>query len=285
MSQMDEMAAFAEFFKNPPRTGDALLRASAFREGYTVRERDVEGVTDCFMTTVEKNVTKLSHIFFLHGGGNELEATMHKDLMECFADRGFRVTAIAYPLAPEHQYEEQNEGVYRGFMQLTREYPEDSFAIFGDSCGALLGLELSFRLRREGSEKTPVQYAFVSPYTDVSLSNPMLLEAAKVDKTLPLECLQICSRVYAPKEKWFDPMVSAIYAPLAWFKGMGEFLIFYSNMEILYPDEERLIARLREAGDNTVVVYRADGQPHDYILQVDIPESKIAIEGIACFLK
>lgn len=286
MTQVEEMAAFAEVFRNSPRTGDSLLRATAFGAGFNVTERPVKGCSnfDCFMTTVEKCHTIDSHIFFLHGGGHKIEASLHKDLIEHFAALGFRVTAVAYPLAPEHQYLEQHEAVWLAFKQLEAEYPDDRFVLFGDSCGADLSLELCFRLKREGDERRPLKAAFVSPACDMSLTDPRLLESAKVDRTLPLDCLQLCADAYAPSDKLTDPLVSPIYAPDDWYEGLGEFLIYYSDSEILYPDAERLIAKLKSTGCS-VSAFRAAGQVHDYVLQLNVPESIYTIAGIAEFYK
>ena len=275
----------SESFLHPVRTGASSLRKTAFRDEYHANERIVAASPECFMTTIEKKITKSEHIFFVHGGGNVLEANAHRDVAMSLADLGFRVTLVAYPLAPEHRYQEQQDAVYHSFVQLSREYPNDKFAVLGDSCGTLLSLALVFRLRNEKFNKTPTKFAFVSPHTDVSYSNPELIDSEKKDGILSINAMLICSRAYADEQKWRDPEVSPIYAPQEWYKQMGSFLIYYSDSELLFPDQEIFIRKIKNAGGNQVTAYRVDDQTHDYILHPELPSSKTTIAGIGAFFE
>ena len=49
-----------------------------------------------FMTTIRKSADTAGHIFMLHGGGFELEASLHCDLMKAMADKGYTVTAYNF---------------------------------------------------------------------------------------------------------------------------------------------------------------------------------------------
>ena len=128
LKAMEEaMAAFLEEFRNPSRCDGANLRASVFPEKYHAVERELKAGR--FMTTIEPEKETKKHIFLLHGGGFELEASMHCNVMMDLADRGFRVTAYDYPLAPEHQYKEINEAVYNAFKEFKTYYPDDKIAL------------------------------------------------------------------------------------------------------------------------------------------------------------
>ena len=271
------MAAFIEEFRNPSRNDGAMLRATAFKPEYNAVERNLKAGR--FATTIEKNPTGC-HILLLHGGGGELEASMHNDVMMRLADRGFRVTAYDYPLAPEHQYREINEAVYNAYKEIKALYPKDTMVLFGDSCGTTLGINLMMRLRDEGAER-PVVGIWPSPAVDWSMTNPLIPEYEKHDPTLRVDILQLCGDRYAPGEDLTKPEISPIYGDLS---NLGRMLVFYSSVELLRPDTELFIEKLKAVGGNTVEAHMVEGLYHDYILQVDVPEAQQALDTIAAFL-
>ena len=85
LKAMEEaMAAFLEEFRNPSRCDGANLRASVFPEKYNAVERNLKAGR--FMTTIQSVPDPDIHIFLLHGGGFELEASMHCNVMMDLAD-------------------------------------------------------------------------------------------------------------------------------------------------------------------------------------------------------
>ena len=98
------------------------------------------------MVTVDKGEPAPYHVFMLHGGGYIMEAmTMHTDKVKAFADRGLRVTAFAYPLAPENDMDTIHDAVEEAYWMIRKEYPNDKFAVYGDSAGGGLGINLLMR--------------------------------------------------------------------------------------------------------------------------------------------
>ena len=173
LKAMEEaMAAFLEEFRNPSRCDGANLRASVFPEKYNAVERNLKAGR--FMTTIQSVPDPDIHIFLLHGGGFELEASMHCNVMMDLADKGFRVTAYDYPLSPEHQYKEINEAVYNAYKEFRTYYPDDKVAFMGDSCGTSLSLTLMMRLRDEGDESRPKAAVWPSPAVDMAMDSPLM---------------------------------------------------------------------------------------------------------------
>ncbi len=281
LKAMEEaMAAFLEEFRNPSRNDGANLRASIFPEKYNAVERPLNAGR--FMTTIEPANETDKHIFLLHGGGFELEASMHCSVMMDLADRGFRVTAYDYPLAPENQYKVINEAVYNAFKEFKTYYPEDKVALFGDSCGTALGLNLLMRLRDEGDENRPAAEVFPSPAVDMALDSPLLAMYEKYDPSLTLEVLKLCSDRYAPDTDLRDPAVSPFYAED--MSNIGDMFIFYSSVELLRPDTEAFIKKIAAQEGNTVKVHMCEGLFHDYVLQNELPESVYILDEIKAFL-
>lgn len=281
LKAMEEaMAAFLEEFRNPSRNDGANLRAAVFPEKYNAVERPLNAGR--FMTTIEPAEKTDKHIFLLHGGGFELEASMHCNVMMDLADRGFRVTAYDYPLAPENQYKVINEAVYNAFKEFKTYYSEDKVAVFGDSCGTALGLNLLMRLRDEGDESRPVVEVFPSPAVDMALDSPLLEMYEKNDPSLTLEVLKLCSDRYAPGTDLKDPAVSPFYAED--MSNIGDMFIFYSSVELLRPDTEAFIKKIASQEGNTVKLHMCEGLFHDYVLQNELPESVYILDEIKAFL-
>ena len=282
LKAMEEaMAAFLEEFRNPTRNDGANLRAAVFPEKYHPVERALKAGR--FMTTIETSADPDIHIFMLHGGGFELEASMHCNVMMDYADRGFRVTAYDYPLSPEHQYKEINEAVYNAFKEFRSFYPDDKVALMGDSCGTSLSMNLLMRLRDEGDETRPSVMVFPSPDVDLAMDNPLLAEYEKNDPSLRLDVLFLCSERYAPERNWKDPLVSPYYAEN--MSNLGDAFIYYSSVELLRPDTEAFIKKFASFEGNTVRTHMCDGLFHDYVLQNELPESVYIIDETAAFLK
>ena len=277
----DEMAAFIEEFKNPSRNNGAMLRAEVFGAEFNPVERELSAPG--FMTTIRKTDNVAGHIFLLHGGGFELEASLHCDLMKAMADKGYAVTAYNYPLSPENKYQEINKAVYDAYNEFRSIYPEDEIVLMGDSCGTALGLTLLMRLRDEGRADRPHTGIWPSPAVDMSLDNPDVIEAEKNDPSLTLEVLRLCSERYAPGEDWKDPLISPLYAED--LNSLGDMYICYSSVELLRPDTERLVRRLEDAEGTTVVSHMCEGLFHDYVLQTEMPETIETLAQIDAFIK
>jgi acetyl esterase/lipase len=281
LKAMEEaMAAFLEEFRNPSRCDGANLRASVFPEKYHAVERELKAGR--FMTTIEPEKETKKHIFLLHGGGFELEASMHCNVMMDLADRGFKVTAYDYPLAPEHQYKEINEAVYNAFKEFKTYYPDDKIALMGDSCGTSLSLTLMMRLRDEGDESRPKVAVWPSPAVDMAMDSPLMPIYEKNDPSLKLEVLYLCSERYAPERNWKDPLASPYYAED--MSRLGDAFIYYSSVELLRPDTEAFIKKFASFEGNTVRTHMCVGLFHDYVLQNELPESVYILDETAAFL-
>ena len=282
LKAMEEaMAAFLEEFRNPSRCDGANLRAAAFPQKYNPIERTLKAGR--FMTTIQSVQDPSIHILLLHGGGFELEASMHCNVMMDLADRGFRVTAYDYPLAPEHQYREINEAVYQAYKEFKTFYPDDKLALMGDSCGTSLTFSLMKRLRDEKDETRPKVAVWPSPAIDMSLDNPLLSMYEKNDPSLTVEVLLLCSERYAPERNWKDPLVSPYYTED--MSNMGDVFICYSSVELLRPDTEAFIKKFAGFKGNNVQIHMEDGLFHDYILQNELPESVSILDEAARFLR
>lgn len=267
-------------FTAPERNQGANIRADKFPSPYTAVEHTLEDHT--FMTTVEKDFSGY-HIFFLHGGGCVMEAvSFHADVVKKLADQGHRVTIFDYPLAPEHQFEEIQESVYNAYQELKKLYPQDLFAVYGDSSGGGLGLALLMRLRDEGCQTRPEKAVWVSPAVDLTMSNPEIQKYRSIDRSLNFEGSIAAGKAYIGDADPHDPRISPLYGNM---EDLGEMLLFYGENELLRPDCELFAQKVEKSSGCKIQAFMGQNMYHDYLMMVSFPESVKAFEAIQAFLK
>ena len=266
----------------PERNEGAAYRKENFPAPYTAVERPVAGR---FMVTVDKGEPAPYHVFMLHGGGYIMEAmTMHTDKVKAFADRGLRVTAFAYPLAPEYDMDTIHDAVEEAYTLIRKEYPDDRFAVYGDSAGGGLGLNLLMRLRDKGVADRPVKSVWASPAVDLSMTNPDILKYADTDKSLNYDeekkLVTVLCGENDPKEVRYSPL----YGDLS---DLGDMLMFYGGGEILRPDCEVFAEKIAHVEGTTVQSVMAEQRFHDYLMMVayGYAEAIEAFDMIKEFLK
>ena len=235
-----------------------------------------------FMTTVEKTVTKPYHIFMLHGGGYSAEALpRHADIVRVLATRGYRVTAYAYPLFPEHDVTEILEAAYGAWKQLCSLYPDDRFALVGDSAGGAMGLNLLMRLRDEGDPRRPMKFVMASPALDMSYTNPEIDLYKDTDISVRFTDAKLLGERLAGGRDLKSVFLSPLYGQ---HHDLGELLMFYGGREFLRPDCELFVRKIADTHGTSIEAHMASDRYHDYLMWVNFPESIAAFDRIAEFL-
>ena len=266
----------------PERNEGAAYRKENFAAPYVAVERPVAGR---FMVTVDKGEPVPYHVFLLHGGGYIMEAmTMHTDKLKALADRGLRVTAFAYPLAPEHDMDTIHAAVDEAYALVRKEYPDDIFAVYGDSAGAGLGLNLLMRLRDKGDANRPMKSIWASPAVDLMLDNPDILKYKDNDKSLDYEGAKGMSVMVSKGEDLMLPKYSPLYGDLS---NLGDMLMFYGGGEILRPDCELFAEKIAGTEGTSIQSVMAEKRFHDYLMMVayGYVEAIEAFDMIKEFLK
>jgi len=280
MSNTPSAADFS--LATPPRNEGAAYRAGNFPAPYTAVERPVAGR---FMTTVDKGGPITYHVFMLHGGGYVMEAMpMHTDIVRVLADKGLRVTAFAYPLAPENDIMDIHGAVYEAWSMIRSLYPDDTFAVYGDSAGGGLGLNLLMRLRDEGAAGRPMKAVWASPAVDMSMDNPDILQYKDNDHSLDYNGAVAIGKQLAGSRDIKAPFLSPLYGDL---HDLGDMLMFYGGGEILRPDCELFAAKIAQTPGSSIRAVMAPERFHDYLMMVayGYVEAIEAFEMIGEFLK
>jgi len=221
-------------------------------------------------------------LLYLHGGGYfACSARTHRPFTTAFAQRGFRVFAPDYRLAPEHPFPAavlDAVAVYRALRaELGAAAP---IVVAGDSAGGGLALALMLKLRDEG-ETLPAAAALFSPLTD-------LVGTGESRRINDRRCAMFygaglgrATEFYMAGGDPHDPLASPLFANLA---GLPPLLIHVGADETLRDDSTQLAERARAAGV-PVQLTVWPGVPHVWqMFHKFVPEGRQSLALAAGFL-
>jgi acetyl esterase/lipase len=222
------------------------------------------------------------HVIFFHGGAYVLEAiSFHRKLMEKLAIAyGLTVSFIDYPKAPEYTYLTTVDVVNKAYLEIVSRYPKDDFYLMGDSAGGGLALVLLQILRDKGITPFPKKTVLISPWLDLSMSNPDIPEYESLESLLPVKGLIYTGKMYAGGEDLRNPLLSPIYGDLS---DLGKILLIFGTNEILYPDCMALVEKLSRSQGSTIEIILGENMMHNWII-FPFPESRDGIIRIAQFI-
>lgn len=217
-------------------------------------------------------------IVFLHGGGYTYPMSpAHAKLLESLsADTDARIYAPAYPLAPEHTWEQAHDEVFRLYAKVLDENPDARIILMGDSAGGGFSLALALEAAEAGVT-IPDELILISPWVDMTCTNPRIPEFEALDPWLGLATLEVFDRAWAGTTASDDWHLSPINADLSPLSASGTRVTsFVGTYEVLFPDVQALHEGLRAAGV-TECLHVGRALPHVYPL-FPTPEAKSAVE-------
>jgi len=134
----------------------------------------------------------------------------------------------------------------------------------------------------------PAQLVLSSPWTDLALDNPDLVDQNSKDPWLNLEGLKEASAMWAGpagEAAFADPLVSPIWASLA--RGLPKISMSIGTRELLYPDQLLFWNKLeRESeGRSTGTLTVGGGMVHVYAILGDMPETEEPWRVIAAVIE
>ena len=269
----------AENLQNPPRNTGAL-DIVRFTKKVRVKNWDIRGFKG---VTINGSYPGRGHILMLPGGAYSLEpGKHHRRIAERFAILDhMKVSVFQYPLCPEYTAVDVRIILMEAYERLVSEYPDDLFFLFGDSSGGGLALAFLQELRDRGGCPMPLRTAVVSPWLDISLTNPKIKIARKTEHILPVEELMETGKRYCGGLDIEDPFVSPIYGTM---DGLGPILMFSGEEEILTPDCELLTEKMEKVSGTEFVYRKAAGMCHDWIL-IPCRETDVTLDLIAGFFQ
>ncbi len=221
------------------------------------------------------------HVMYLHGGAYVQGIfRWHWYFIAAMADRlGMTFTVPLYPLAPEHDCAEASAAVLGVYGELLAHHDPSRLVLMGDSAGGGLATSLAMQAVAAGLAK-PAALVLVSPWLDVTMTDPAQGELEKVDPLLVRAGPKAAGRWYAGAMSTTDPRVSPLYGEIA---GLPPVLMFCGTHDILLTDARRLAARAAAEGGD-VEYHEEPGLMHVYPL-LFFPESYKARDRIVGFVQ
>lgn len=222
-------------------------------------------------------------ILYFHGGAYLTGSPRtHAGL----AGRIARLTGLAvflpeYRLAPEHPAPAAFEDAVAAHAALlAKGYAPDQILLAGDSAGGGLALALLSHLCRTGQR--PAALIAFSPWTDLALAGPSLIDLAPFETLLPPERLPDAVALIRGALPADDPRISPIYAA---FPDPPPVLLQVGSREVLLDDSRRMADVLRRAEAEVTLQIWPDC-PHVWqILDGWLPEARAALQEVARFVK
>jgi monoterpene epsilon-lactone hydrolase len=177
---------------------------------------------------------------------------------------GCRMTLVDYPLAPEHSYRQTFRMMREAYEKLLDQFPEDSFILMGDSAGGGLALAFAQQLAAENHSRLPVKNVLLSPWLDLSMSNPENEQYVASDHVLTLRMLREAGLKYAAGDDRDQHLLSPIKGKL---EGLPPTLVFYSTQELFCADCRKLRKMTEAFGNFQFREY--PGMQHDWPILTD----------------
>ncbi|WP_246271540.1 alpha/beta hydrolase [Amycolatopsis acididurans] len=256
------------------RPDDAVPPASA-RSGLEVERDEILGRP--VYTIRPPHGRSSRHVLYFHGGAyvHQIQKDHWKFLGRLVKRTGCTVTAPLYPLAPNHRYDQTITMILAAYKEKLGEVAPHDQIVMGDSAGGGLSLVLARQLREEGRPQ-PQEIVLLSPWLDITMSDPMQREYDKKDPYLGIPGLLEAGRLYAGALDPSDPLVSPINGNL---HGLGALTVFVGTRDVLLSDARRL--RTKAEAEHVPLEYREyEGMFHAWVLAT-IPEAQRATDRIA----
>jgi monoterpene epsilon-lactone hydrolase len=234
------------------------------------------------IATIErKEIITKRHMLNFHGGAYVFKTTSaHWKFAEQVINKCFcRMTILDYPLAPENNYKDTFRMVEETYKLLIRQYPDDLFIFIGDSAGGGLALAFAQKLMIEKHTKLPEKIILLSPWLDMTMSNPAIKNQENSDYILTVEMLKKAGAKYSDGNQPDNYLLSPINGPL---KNLPKTLVFYSSEELFKADCLKLKSMVETINENINFVEFQKMQ-HDWII-FPIPERQQVIDRICRFI-
>ena len=244
-----------------------------------VAERPVGGLSALRVAGPE-----VATLLWLHGGAYCLGSPRsHVAMVAHLAGRiGAGAVVPEYRLAPEHPFPAAVEDALAAYAGLIDEGVDPARLVLGgDSAGGGLAFAVIGQLGALGLPPPACALVF-SPWVDLTLSHPSLLELATREALLPANRVREIRDHYLAGADPADPRATPLNADLSLAPPT---LIQASEAEILRDDARALAAALRARGV-PVRLDLAPATPHGWQLYLDhLPEADESLAEAAAFAR
>ena len=217
------------------------------------------------------------YILYLHGGAyiNNIFAAHWDFAVQLIRETGCTIIIPDYPLAPSSTFADAYSMLDKLYKTLLLEIDSKNIIFMGDSAGG--GLVLAFAEKNSTEEMPqPEQIILISPWLDISMTNPEIKEIQKKDPILNTETLVLAGESWAGNSDTKNYLASPIYGDL---HGLPMISIFTGTHDILFADCKKL-KNLMELQSLPINYYEYPKMFHVWVLFPFLKESKLATKQI-----
>lgn len=210
-------------------------------------------------------------IVYFHGGGYVLAGNRrhHAFIFNLAEAANITCYYVEYPLAPDNKCSEIIDSVEKVVKRLQDKEKNKELIFLGDSAGANLALVLS---KRFSEAKTVFA---LSPWLDLSMSNPKIEEMEKQEIMFSKQNLLDAAESYRDKLDLQDPLISPIFDD---YKDKN-IMIFAGDDDLLFPDVLDFVYK-----NPHVHLHNYQGLKHDFMFIAQGKEQSGVIEDICEYL-
>lgn len=248
------------------------------------KQQDVQQFTilKSQITGIKQKKTSNKLLIFVHGGAFiSGPSQIHWDAMKTiFEQTDYNIWLCDYPKAPENKIDVLNQNIDEVYQAALEKYAADSIVLLGDSVGGTLITTLVQRLVI-AQKPIPQKMVLLSPVMDASMSNPRIEAIDKIDPVLGKSGILSAKKMCAGNYALDDPIISPLYGS---FEGFPNTMLLLGERDIMYPDEQLAINKMRTAGVNSTVV-EGTAMPHIWPILPVMKEAKVALQQIIDYLK
>jgi len=264
------------FEESMEKSAQPFVLPQAVRKRIGLRELD--DFEDTFVLE-PKNKTTDDVIFYLHGSNFWYNPSRyHYAFMRRLSNKlGAELILPVYPKAPAHTAVEIQQMLIDRYLYIVRGkgIPAENVVFVGDAAGGGLALAILQKLRYLALPM-PKQAFLISPWLDITNSNPEMEEIQPNDPVLNIEKLAFKGEKYAGDLDLTHPTVSPIYGDLS---GLPKLTVFAGTREIFCADVKKL-REIAEDRNLDIDVHIYKNQMH-FFVGLPIPEGEEAIGIIA----
>ncbi|MFE2432183.1 alpha/beta hydrolase [Streptomyces sp. NPDC059373] len=263
---------------------DTHASASTEPEGVTYADVDADGVHALWVIPEGADPDKALLHFHFGGSVAASIASDRKAAGHIAKAAGARSLVVGFRLAPEHPHPAQIDDAETAYRWLLAQgYEPRNIGSTGHSIGGTLAVALPLRLLAKG-EATPGAIVSISPWTDLTISNPKVDENEEHDKMLSRDILEQFRAAWLqdPGVDFADPDISIVNADLT---GLPPTALHYGEYETLAGEGADFGRRLADFKITSEVRPLPGGQ-HSFILGAGrVPEVDRAIGQMGQWLR
>lgn len=237
--------------------------------------RSVVDGHNVFTLSPKKHAPSSTHILYLHGGAyvQNFVKQHWRFLSMIVEETHCTVTAPDYPLAPRYNYKNAFTMLSILYEQMLGNAHAQNIIFIGNSAGGGLALALAQKFRMDNIHP-PDQLILLSPWLDITLTNPAIPEIDRIDPFLSVTGLRKAGLAYAG-ESDADSALSPVNGEL---ENVGKISVFIGSHDILVADTRKLKSRA-EAKHVSLNYREYPGMVHVWMF-LSFPEAKRAQKEI-----